>query len=161
MELDPAASERVVARARLALAEAALAGGDNGAAVAAAGAVLDADPYDEAARRALMRARTAAGRPGSALAAYIRVRERLAEDLGVPPTEETEALHDAIVVGHLGPGGAVPPAPPELVGRDAELRSSTPPSGRCHRVSVLRCHRGRARHRQERAARRDGDPGRG
>ena len=46
-----------------------------------------------------MHAHAAAGRPASALAAYVRVRERLVEELGVDPTPETEALHDELVLG--------------------------------------------------------------
>lgn len=139
VDLERAAVEASVRRARLVLAEAALAGGEQGTAVAAAEALLAADPYDERALQALMRAHVAAGRPASALAAYGRVRERLGEDLGVVPTAETETLHDAIVLG--GPAGeregdaygagspppgpaagrTSPASPPALVGREAEL----------------------------------------
>ena len=59
---------------------------------------LDHDPYDEAALRSLMRAHAALGRPASALAAYAEVRARLAEDLGVSPAAETEALHSEILL---------------------------------------------------------------
>jgi DNA-binding SARP family transcriptional activator len=106
-----AAAARAVAAVRLVAAEAALAVGDPAGAAAAAGAGLDADPYDEAALRALMRAHVVAGRPASALAAYAAVRERLAEDLGVSPTSETEALHDAVVLDPASVA-AVAPAPP-------------------------------------------------
>ncbi|MGH9265399.1 MAG: BTAD domain-containing putative transcriptional regulator, partial [Acidimicrobiales bacterium] len=118
--LDRSAAERLVARARLMLAEAAVAAGDHGTAVSTAEDLLAADPYDEAALRALMRAHAAAGRSASALAAYSRTRERLGEDLGVPPSDETEALHDTIVTG--GATAAAPVRPTtQLVGRDAEL----------------------------------------
>ena len=56
---------------------------------------LRSDPYDEAALRTLMRAHVAAGRPASALAEFARVRELLAEELGVDPPPETRALHEA------------------------------------------------------------------
>ena len=71
----------------------------------------------------LMRAHAAAGRPASALAAYATMRERLAEDLGVDPVDETEDLHTAVLLGQVG---RAPPAPdqeggPSIVGRAAEL----------------------------------------
>ncbi len=122
VEMDRVAAERMAHRARMVVADAALDAGDHGAAVAAAEVMLAADPYDEAALRALIRAHAVAGRPASALAAYANVRERLAEDLGVPPAPETEELHDALVLGE-GPTGAesMAPVPPVLAGREREL----------------------------------------
>lgn len=89
--------ERSIAATRLLAAEAALVGGDPVGAVALAARGLDHDPYDEAALRALMRGHVALGRPASALAAYAATRARLAEDLGVSPTAETEALHQEVL----------------------------------------------------------------
>lgn len=114
------ASERLVARARLLAAEAAVGAGELGAARSAAQSVLDHDPYDEAALRLVMRADTLAGRPGAALAAYAVVRHRLSEDLGADPTVETERLHTAIVRGEV-PTLSETTGPGSLVGRDAEL----------------------------------------
>ena len=88
---------RVVAAVGLVAAEAALRSGDALGAIAAASAGLDHDPYDEAALRTLMRAHVALGRPASALAAYAEVRTRLAEDLGVSPGVDTEALHAEVL----------------------------------------------------------------
>jgi DNA-binding SARP family transcriptional activator len=102
-----AAADRAAASLRVLAAEAALDAGDAFAAVGAAGAALDHDGYDERALRILMRAHVAVGRPASALAAYAAVRSRLAEDLGVSPTAETEALHDAVL---LAPEPAPAPA---------------------------------------------------
>ncbi|MGQ0833177.1 MAG: BTAD domain-containing putative transcriptional regulator [Microthrixaceae bacterium] len=96
------ASARTIATAGLVAAEAALASGDALGALAAASGGLDHDPYDEAALRAVMRAHVALGRPASALAAYAEVRSRLAEDLGVSPSADTERLHAEIL-------GAEPP----------------------------------------------------
>jgi DNA-binding SARP family transcriptional activator len=124
-EADRAAIARTVARARLIAAEAALAVGDRGEAATAADGALDHDPYDEAALRVLMRAHAAAGRPASALAAYARVRARLAEDLGVDPVKETEELHTSILLG--APLGEPDEAAgrgrsrSDIVGRVAEL----------------------------------------
>ena len=113
------ALDRAVAHARSIAAEVALAVGDAGSAAASAEAALDHDPYDEAALRLLMRAHVAAARPASALAAYGRSRERLADELGVSPTPETEALHTSILLGDLP---APSPRPAEaIVGRTGEL----------------------------------------
>ena len=68
-----------------------------GDAAAYATEALRGDPYDEAALRTLMRAHVAAGRPASALAEFARVRELLAEELGVDPAPETRALHEALL----------------------------------------------------------------
>ena len=121
-EADRAAVARVIARARLLNAEAALAAGDAAEAAATAEGALDHDPYDEIALRMLMRAHGAAGRPASALAAYARLRERLRDDLGVEPAPETEELHTAILLGNAvaAPVTARPSA--RVVGRDRELR---------------------------------------
>ncbi len=90
-------TERSIAATRLLAAEAALVSGDPAGAVALAARGLDHDPYDEAALRSLMRGHVALGRPASALAAYADVRTRLAEDLGVSPSADTEALHAEIL----------------------------------------------------------------
>ncbi|HVM52699.1 MAG TPA: BTAD domain-containing putative transcriptional regulator [Acidimicrobiales bacterium] len=116
-DAERAATTRTVARARVLAAEASLAAGQPAEAATEAERALDHDPYDEAALRVLMRAHTAAGRPASALAAYARARERLAEDLGVDPTRETEDLHTAIL---LAPDEAAA-RPPAIVGRAREL----------------------------------------
>lgn len=123
-------AERAVVRAaitrvqRLAV-DAAVAAGDYGAAAALAERALASDPYDEVVLRALMGAHLAAGRPASALAAYARVRERLGDDLGVPPTGATEAVHAralAAADGDVASGAPVRrEAPTGLVGRGNEL----------------------------------------
>jgi DNA-binding SARP family transcriptional activator len=115
------AFDRTVARARAVAADAALAAGDATAAAACASALLDHDPYDEAALRTLMHAHVAAGRPASALGAYATVRARLAEDLGVDPSPATEELHTAILIGDQAAPASEAPVPATVVGRDAEL----------------------------------------
>lgn len=123
VEADRSATIALVASARRVAAEAAARAGDANAAGALAEQALAHDPHDEAALRIVMRAHVAAGRPASALSAYVRVRERLAEDLGVPPSAATEALHDRIVLGDTGrvveAGHAGPTA--AIVGRAGEL----------------------------------------
>lgn len=116
-----AQAARAVKRARLAASAAYLAAGDAFTTLAAAGRVLDEDPYDESALRMVMRAHTAAGRPALALTAYEAGRRRLADDLAADPSAETQALHRGILRGEAI---EAPPATvvSSLVGRDAELR---------------------------------------
>jgi DNA-binding SARP family transcriptional activator/energy-coupling factor transporter ATP-binding protein EcfA2 len=118
--------ERLLRRARRCAWTAALALGEPGRAVELALAAVADDPLDEAAHRALMLAQHQAGAPGAALAAYERLRERLAEELGADPASETAELHLAILrgaplaapaerlAGPRWPGGG-------LVGRTEEL----------------------------------------
>jgi DNA-binding SARP family transcriptional activator len=124
-----ASAAATLQRARLVGVEAAAEAGDHRAVGALAEAALADDPYDETVLRALMRSHARAGRPASALAAYARARARLADDLGVSPTAETEALHAALVAGdgHARDHDLVDaPSPrgtaPRLVGRDDVLR---------------------------------------
>lgn len=125
-------SERAVVGAevtriqRLAV-EAAVAADDHNAAAALAERALAGEPYDEALLRALMQAHLRAGRPASALAAYARVRHRLAEDLGVPPSSATEELHAQALAAADGDSPATATgsprrdAPEGVVGRTDEL----------------------------------------
>jgi len=104
--------------------DAAAAANDHGAAAALAEQGLASDPYDEVVLRTLMAAHLAAGRPASALAAYGRIRARLAEDLGVPPTAETEAMYRRALAA--ADGDAVTQsvgrrATPGVVGRIKEM----------------------------------------
>ncbi len=98
-EADRATAARVAATARRFGAEAALAADDFVGAELLAQGALDHDGYDEPALRILMTAQVANGRPASALGAYAEMRARLAEDLGVDPTPETEELHRAVLLG--------------------------------------------------------------
>lgn len=125
VEAERAAISAAVSRVVRLAVDAAVAAGDHGAAAAFAEKALAGDPYDEVVLRSLMRSHLAAGRPASALAAYARVRTRLAEDLGVPPTADTEALHAQALAA--ADGDLVAPRPPTgraqrgLVGRASEL----------------------------------------
>ena len=104
--------------------DAAVAASDHGAAAGLAEQALARDPYDEVVLRTLMAAHLAAGRPASALAAYGRVRARLAEDLGVPPTAETEDMHRralAAADGEEVAQTAERTAPAGVVGRTKEI----------------------------------------
>ena len=130
------AVERTLAEVRLVAAEAALAAGELAEAATLAAAAFGHDPYDEAALRVLMRAHAAAGRPASALAAYASMRERLAEDLGVGPSAETEALHTAVLTGQPGLR-ATAPAGPHLPGRARELEELEAALARAGRAAEL------------------------
>jgi predicted ATPase/DNA-binding SARP family transcriptional activator len=112
-------------------AEALLAAGRTGEAVAAAEALVAAEPLREGAVAILVRGLAAAGRPGDALRAYGRLRGELAEQLGLDPSPELRALHEQ-VLRHEAPGRAPPTAPASrpaatvvpissFVGRDGDL----------------------------------------
>lgn len=125
VETERAAVGATVTRVRRLAVDAAVAAGDHAEAAAMAEQALADDPYDEVVLRALMDAHLAARRPASALAAYARARERLGEDLGVPPTAETEAVHARALAAADGDASPASPtrasAPPGVVGRRAEL----------------------------------------
>ena len=82
------------ARGRVALSR-----GDAVGAVTDAQIVLELDPYRESASTILMQAHVAAGNPAHAVAAYERLRARLAEDLGTVPSAETQAVFLAVLAG--------------------------------------------------------------
>ncbi|MFE3001199.1 BTAD domain-containing putative transcriptional regulator [Nocardia sp. NPDC059246] len=59
-------------------------------------------PVRERLAASLMRALAAAGRGAEALVVYQRVREALADELGVDPSPELSALHVALLRGEVG-----------------------------------------------------------
>lgn len=69
----------------------ALAMGDPRGAIRDAELVVGLEPYRETAHVLLMRAHAAAGNRAQGLAAYERLRTRLADDLGASPSPETES----------------------------------------------------------------------
>jgi predicted ATPase/DNA-binding SARP family transcriptional activator len=81
---------------------------------------LDGDPYREGAWALLVRARTAEGRPGEAVLAYLRAAAAL-DEIGLLPSQELRAAHhEALAVGRTRPGGSgaagAPGAPGALGG---------------------------------------------
>jgi predicted ATPase/DNA-binding SARP family transcriptional activator len=64
--------------------------------------LVAAHPMRERLVAALMRALAAAGRDTEALLTYERIRETLADQLGVDPSPELSALHVALLRGELG-----------------------------------------------------------
>ena len=125
-------TERLAAGVRHLGWDAALALGDHARALAHAEAAAAADPLDESAWRAVMLAHASAGEPAAALAAYERLRQTLAEELGTDPSTESRTIHLAILRG-ADPEGSRPElstAPAGagaggvdagFVGREAEL----------------------------------------
>ncbi len=99
LEHERLAVTRLAARAGHLVARAALLAGDLATGVEAAERLIDVDPYDEEALRLAMAGLSAQGRSSSALALHERIRSRLAEDLGVSPSPETDAAHRAVLKG--------------------------------------------------------------
>jgi DNA-binding SARP family transcriptional activator len=82
-------------------------------------------PLHERIAAQLISALYAAGRQADALAAYERVRARLADELGVPPSPELQAAHLAVLRGESAPRAAARTnltAPvTSFVGREREI----------------------------------------
>jgi pentatricopeptide repeat protein len=77
--------------------------GDGAALVEELTDLVAAHPMRERFVAALMRALVAAGRGNEALQVYERIREALADELGVDPSPELAALHVALLRGELAP----------------------------------------------------------
>lgn len=87
--------------------------------------LLDADPLDEAALRAHMSWLARGGQSARARQAYRDFVRRLAEDLGLAPGAELQALHDSLgkAVWSPTPAASTAPTPSDgFVGRTVELR---------------------------------------
>ena len=125
-------------RAALELADLELAAGRPADAVAPLEALLAADPTDEAAHRALMQAHAAAGRRAEALRQYERCRRALADELGVGPSPETEALVATLAAPAGAPAASSIPARTAAADRvDALPVPLTPLVGRAREVEAI------------------------
>ncbi len=124
LEAERAEAARHAATARLVAAEAALDSGDPWGAADAAQRALGAEPYDEAALRALMRAHERSGRPALALAAYASLAQRLADELGVDPSPDTQAVHLRLLRAQPVAEPVVPAALPGRAGELVRLRDA-------------------------------------
>ncbi len=127
--LDAARSDlrAVHVRALDVLAEASLGTVD---AVNAAAEAIEVEPFRESSHVLLMRAHAALGNTADALLAYERCRSLLAEELGIDPSPQTQALHVALLradedalIETLTSGGLVslPTTTTSFIGRIAEL----------------------------------------
>ncbi len=93
-------------------------------AAAAAAEAVELDPFRESAHRLLMRAHAAAGNRGEALRAYERCRRRLADELGVAPSADTETLYlDLLGSEEAAARPVTLPGELALVGRDGMLQT--------------------------------------
>ena len=125
---------RRVAGALEQLAEAHLARGEPGPAAGYARRELELEPLAEGAHRRLMRALSAGGDRGAALAQYEACRRLLAAELGAEPAPETAALAERLRAGAAAsprPPGPRPPAAPRAgaPGRGAGVRRGDPAAG--------------------------------
>jgi predicted ATPase/DNA-binding SARP family transcriptional activator len=96
--------------------EADLAGGVDDGLVAELDELVTVHPRRERLHGQLMRALARAGRQADALAAYERLRARLADELGVDPSEELKSIHLAVLRGEASApsrGDLAAEAPPE------------------------------------------------
>jgi DNA-binding SARP family transcriptional activator len=93
VERRRAAWHELLVRALQVLVDAGLAGGNADLAVQTATELVGLEPFRESAHLRLLRAHAAAGNPGEALRAYDRCRRLLAEELGVDPSPELEAVY--------------------------------------------------------------------
>nr|WP_255481913.1 BTAD domain-containing putative transcriptional regulator [Amycolatopsis sp. SID8362] len=92
-------------------------------------ALVAANPLREQLTTLLMAAQYRCGRQSEALQAFECLRKTLAEELGVDPGPGARRMHQRILQAdpELDVGGSravpaqLPPPPPQLVGRDAEL----------------------------------------
>ncbi|MCP4536430.1 MAG: AAA family ATPase [Chloroflexi bacterium] len=106
------------------------------AALEALDQALAFDPLQEDLQRLAMRMHYRAGNRAGAIRRYENFRHMLAEEMGVPPMDETRNLYDGIITDTLSLEPLPEPAPPSLqpkppqtvgpspfVGREAELRA--------------------------------------
>ncbi|MFJ8834044.1 BTAD domain-containing putative transcriptional regulator [Micromonospora aurantiaca] len=91
-----------------------------------------AHPLRERLAELHLRTLAAAGRPAEALAAYERIRQRLADELGVDPSPQLRAAHLELLRGEAAPAqptavtrGNLRAALTTFVGRDEDLRRLT------------------------------------
>ncbi|MFG2000563.1 BTAD domain-containing putative transcriptional regulator [Spirillospora sp. NPDC048911] len=129
---DPAvrALEQARVDAAAALADLAFRLGRSADVVALVEEVAAAAPYDEPLQARLVRLLSSAGRHAEALRQVERVRERLADDLGISPSEEMRSAHAAALQqdGRFVPAPMqLPPDVPDFTGRHHEIEVVSDP----------------------------------
>lgn len=87
----------ILVRALECRAEVYLRNGEHPLAAVAAQELVTLQPFRESGYRLLMRAHTAAGNTAEALRVYDSCRKLIAEELGVPPSPETQAVHEGVL----------------------------------------------------------------
>ncbi|MFJ9050451.1 AfsR/SARP family transcriptional regulator [Streptomyces bacillaris] len=107
-------------------AEARLEAGDHALLAGELADLVARHPLRERLRAALMRALYAAGRQSEALTSYEDLRTRLAEELGVDPSPELAALHQALLRQEPGLRTETPPAPTTRASSATPARHRTP-----------------------------------
>ncbi len=121
--------------------EADLAAGGDGTVVAELEALVAGHPLRERLNGQLVRALAATGRQADALAAFERLRARLADELGIDPSEELRAIQLAVLRGESErPEGA--PAPSGPAGGEQRERA---PAARTNLRSQITSFVGRER----------------
>ncbi|MGO3326422.1 BTAD domain-containing putative transcriptional regulator [Gordonia sp. (in: high G+C Gram-positive bacteria)] len=104
----------------------ALTAGDYSTAERLAVARAEADPIDEAAHVAWMRALAGTGRTSEALAVFARLRRALAEELGADPGSEATELNADLLAWSARPARRTPRLRSDsLIGRDDDLTALT------------------------------------
>ncbi|HEY7281859.1 MAG TPA: BTAD domain-containing putative transcriptional regulator [Actinomycetota bacterium] len=102
--------------------EADLAGGGDGTLVAELEALVAEHPLRERLNGQLVRALAAEGRQADALAAFQRLRSRLADELGIDPSEDLQAIQLAVLRGDAA-RPAAPAASQQAPPRGTNLRA--------------------------------------
>ncbi|NHT18889.1 BTAD domain-containing putative transcriptional regulator, partial [Cellulomonas sp. IC4_254] len=106
----------------------ALVGTDPERAAHAAERALDGDPYREGAWALLVRARTAEGRPGEAVLAYLRAAAAL-DEIGLLPSQELRAAHAAALATGRPARGVPTAADGRPAPRPANAARAAPATG--------------------------------
>lgn len=88
--------------------------GEHTLAIAVGRDLVALEPFREASHRHLMRAHLAAGDRAEAVRVHQRLRELLAEELGVDPSPETTAVYLDVLRAGASTGGAAPPPHAEV-----------------------------------------------
>ncbi len=114
------------------LLEAALAAGDAGAAVVEGGRFVAANPFRERGWRAVALGLYRTGRQSEALAALARLRRLLADELGLDPSPETEALEAGILRHDRALSLPPPEVPPVAAAPPGPARQKPEDSGAPH-----------------------------